>query len=139
MWRLADVAAGAFALVEPRARRGIVLVDGVTPHPACTAHRGDEARMRQILISLLGNGAKFAEVRNGEPDGGVVSAGVTAEPPGGMCQSGDGPWALVRVVDTGPGIAEEQREAIFEPFMQVGRRTATPWPLRGAGRPPAAD
>jgi signal transduction histidine kinase len=34
----------------------------------------------------------------------------------------DGRLALVRVVDTGAGIPAEKLEAIFEPFVQLGRR-----------------
>lgn len=64
--------------------------------------RGDEARLRQILINLLGNAVKFT-------DKGRVALTVT---PGET-------WRFV-VSDTGPGISAEDLGRIFEPFEQVG-------------------
>lgn len=72
--------------------------------------RGDEQRLRQVLLNLLSNGVKFT-------DQGWVSLGVSLPAKGRM---------RFEVRDSGIGIAEEQREAIFEPFRQEGdasRRT----------------
>jgi len=77
----------------------------------------DEARLRQILMNLVGNAVKFTE-RGG------IELGVMAEPTAG------GRWHLrLSVADTGPGIAPDEQRAIFEPFTQgsAGQRT------RGAG------
>ncbi len=124
--RLGDVVATALALVEPQARaRGLVLADEVSAQAAATSYQGDEARVRQVLVNLLGNAVKFAESKDGEPARVTVSAGTTAEPPGGVLLPGAGPWAYVRVEDTGPGIPEDQREIVFEPFVQVGGRHHT--------------
>ena len=75
---------------------------------------GDERRVRQILVNLLANAVKFT------PSGGTVTVEceTLTEPavaPGGM---GTGPWAFIRVVDSGPGIQPEQQELVFEPFVQ---------------------
>ncbi len=66
----------------------------------------DETRIQQIVTNLIGNAVKFT------PAGGEVRVSV----------SGDGLDALLRVADTGPGIAPELLPHIFEPFVQ-GERT----------------
>jgi PAS domain S-box-containing protein len=63
--------------------------------------RGDERRLRQILINLVGNAAKFTE--RGE----VVIEACAADGRLHFC-----------VCDTGPGVPPHLREAIFEPFRQ---------------------
>jgi signal transduction histidine kinase len=64
--------------------------------------RGDERRIAQVLMNLVGNAIKFTE--HGE-----VRIRITT--------SGDA--FLVAVSDTGPGIAPEQRQTIFEEFQQA--------------------
>ena len=75
---------------------------------------GDEDRARQILVHLLANAAKFT------PSGGSISVqvedGVTP-PPKARVQDAGG-WLSVCVTDTGVGIAPEQIESIFAPFVQ---------------------
>lgn len=77
---------------------------------------GDERRMRQILINLLGNAVKFTQ------QGGVTfKVGPVNVPE----RNGDAsPLCRLRflVQDTGVGIAPDQLEAIFEPFQQVSAR-----------------
>ena len=65
--------------------------------------RQDQARVQQILNNLLSNAIKFT------PEGGRVS----------IAAARDGQDFLVlRVVDTGVGIAEEDQQVIFEKFRQ---------------------
>lgn len=68
----------------------------------------DEVKVRQILVSLLGNACKFT--KNGR---------VTLD-----VSSGDGSEVLVRVQDTGIGMTPEQLARVFQPFTQ-GDGTAT--------------
>ena len=69
---------------------------------------GDEKKLRQMLINLLGNALKFTE--QGEV---VLSARLeNAE--------GDSPRAIFIVRDTGPGLSAEEQERIFEAFTQAG-------------------
>ena len=69
---------------------------------------GDERRIRQVVFNLLSNAVKFT------PEGGAV--GVSASRLNGEVR--------VSVSDTGPGVAPEDRERIFEEFQQtdVGTR-----------------
>ena len=70
---------------------------------------GDAVRLGQVFINLLNNAAKFT------PDGGRIA--VTVE-----CAEGlpDGSTeVLVRVRDSGIGIAAEWLDKVFDPFMQA--------------------
>ena len=67
----------------------------------------DEVKLRQVLGNLLGNAVKFTR------EGGVALR-VTASPPEGETCS-----LRFEVEDTGPGIAPEELEAIFDPFVQA--------------------
>lgn len=69
--------------------------------------RADAVRIRQVMINLLSNAAKFTE------EGLItisanVQIGVTREPE-----------IIVRVTDTGPGIALDDQKKLFQPFSQV--------------------
>ena len=79
--------------------------------------RGDEDKVRQILINLLSNAIKFTSA------GGHISVVCTAE---------DG-TLRVEVVDDGNGIPKDKLEAIFEPFVQVGRDFSSPQGGTGLG------
>jgi signal transduction histidine kinase len=126
------VVAAALALVEPQARqRGLELVQDLRTQAEGLSYWGDEGRVRQILVNLLANAVKFVQPRAGAPGRVTVSAGAATEPAADVALPGAGPWVYVRVEDTGPGIAQEQLDAIFEPFVQVGRRSNNP--VGGAG------
>jgi signal transduction histidine kinase/CheY-like chemotaxis protein len=69
----------------------------------------DPGRIRQILVNLIGNAVKFT-------DSGGIEVITEYRPPSGESSSG----ALVMTVaDTGIGVAEHFREAIFAPFTQA--------------------
>ncbi len=65
---------------------------------------GDELRLRQILINLVGNAIKFA------PRGGRVTLKIE--------EAADPSELLFHVIDNGPGIAAKDRESIFREFEQ---------------------
>ncbi len=67
--------------------------------------KGDESRMRQILINLVGNAVKFTET------GGVTIRFGT--------QSKNGQMLVIEVQDSGPGISEEDQKRLFNPFVQL--------------------
>ncbi len=93
--------AASFALPQARAKR--IELRTVPCDPAL-AVRADRARARQVVVNLLGNAVSYTP-----PDGRIV---LSAEP------AGDGAIAI-RVSDTGCGIAADQLERIFEPFVQL--------------------
>ncbi|HEX7240333.1 MAG TPA: ATP-binding protein, partial [Longimicrobiaceae bacterium] len=107
---------GALSLVQHQAgARGVELYDVVSGYAAEVPYWGDEERVRQILVNLLSNAVKFTG-----PGGRItVSAGTAATPPAGASLEGPGPWAYVRVEDTGQGIPPERLAAVFEPFVQA--------------------
>jgi GAF domain-containing protein/anti-sigma regulatory factor (Ser/Thr protein kinase) len=93
----------AMILVRERAsRRGITL--GQSVDERLGSIRGDERKVKQVLLNLLSNALKFT------PEGGRIDVSATIK---------DGA-AEVSVADTGVGIAPEDQEAVFEEFRQVG-------------------
>jgi len=111
--RIADVVGEALALIQPQAAKAGLDVENRVDEVCPFAFRGDLDRVRQVLANLLSNAVKFTDA------GGTVrvECGVD-EDPGSAHLSGDGPWAFVRVMDTGSGVPTGQEEAIFEPFVQ---------------------
>jgi signal transduction histidine kinase len=97
----------ALTLVRERAsRRGVTLQ--LTVGERVGAIRGDERKLKQVLLNLLSNAIKFT------PEGGRIEVGAARE---------DGA-VEVSVSDTGVGIAPEDLEAVFEEFRQVGASAA---------------
>jgi signal transduction histidine kinase/CheY-like chemotaxis protein len=70
---------------------------------------GDEVRIRQILLNLLGNAVKYT-------DRGFVKLSVTAEDPD---SAGKDFTLKIDVEDSGSGIKEEDLEKVFGEFIQV--------------------
>jgi signal transduction histidine kinase len=104
----------ALSIVQPvAAARGIRLSQHCAGDSSLVCV-GDEERIRQILVNLLTNALKFTE-RGGRVE---IDCGMTAHPDAEAMLSG-GPWVFIRVKDTGIGIAHDQLESIFEPFVQV--------------------
>jgi PAS domain S-box-containing protein len=68
--------------------------------------QADNIRIRQVLLNLVSNAAKFTE------EGHI---GVSAR----TIQRGTRNEVVIAVFDTGPGINQEDQERIFEPFSQV--------------------
>jgi signal transduction histidine kinase len=105
----------ALTLVRPQAEaRGVELIHEQQNEEG-VPFVGDEQRVRQILLNLLSNAVKFTD-RGGR----IVVSCETSERASPMAQvHGSGPWAFVRVKDTGIGVAPEQLVHIFDPFHQV--------------------
>jgi PAS domain S-box-containing protein len=112
---LLDSVQAALAMVEPQAReRGIEVLEESACAPD-TRYLGDEHRVRQILVNLLSNAVKFTE-----PGGRVrLRCRTEAAGPDGAPPDRGGSWVAVGVEDTGIGIAADQMERIFEPFVQL--------------------
>ena len=72
---------------------------------------GDRARIRQVLVNLLGNAVKFT------PQGGAITVITADRHADSTC------WGEVTVRDTGPGIPVAERRSVFEPYYR-GEGTA---------------
>jgi PAS domain S-box-containing protein len=95
-------------MMEVRAREKglLLLIDQTSEFPRYIV--GDEARLRQVLINLVGNAVKFTT------HGGVTVRLGTRQ---NHCAH-----LLIEVEDSGPGIAPEDQKRIFEPFVQLGEQ-----------------
>jgi signal transduction histidine kinase len=110
----ADVIEAAIAMIRPQAAtKGVQLNSKISGDPNIE-YVGDPQRVQQILTNLLSNAVKFT------PSGGTVSlsCGVETRP---EAATGDPEqkWACIAVEDTGVGIAHDDLERVFHPFVQV--------------------
>lgn len=104
------------AVVRPRADAKALqlLVQRDPGLPAAVV--GDAAKIKQVLINLLGNAVKFTER-------GQIELSVRQVLPGQV---------QFAVRDTGIGISERDQQRIFEPFQQAGA-AAQQWGQEGTG------
>lgn len=96
-----------------------------TRHAALPFVRADEVRFRQVLLNLLSNAVKFTPAAAAGEPAGRVSLRARVLPASGAPAAPDSHGFLrFEVVDTGIGIPEEKRDAVFELFVQgsAGRR-----------------
>lgn len=109
--RLMDVLRLALADLAPAAQQrdidlGLLAPDataGPPPDAACATVEGDAAALRVLLRNLLDNAVKYT------PLGGRVD--VSLQRRGGLL--------CLQVEDSGPGIAEAERERVFDRFYRV--------------------
>ncbi len=80
----------------------------------------DLTRVRQVLLNLLSNAAKFTER-------GTVSLEVETIVQGGA------PWLVFRVTDTGIGMSAEQTQKLFQAFSQADPSTTRKYGGTGLG------
>ncbi len=107
------------ALMQPMAQQRQLAFrrEDALPGPVCVS--GDEMRVRQILLNLLGNAVKFT-------DRGYVGLGAILDE--------DGNGVTFEVSDSGPGINAEQQRRLFHRFEQAdGPRTASRYGGSGLG------
>jgi signal transduction histidine kinase len=101
---VADILESVAHMIEPQAAaRGLTLI--VDDCPRDLAVWADKPKVDQILLNLLSNAVKF------------TSAGEVRL----SCRVDDERRVTIEVSDSGMGIAPDQIDRIFEPFVQVGR------------------
>jgi signal transduction histidine kinase len=110
---IGDAVDAALAIVRPSAAaKGVEVTSHVEAHGS-TAYFGDPHRVQQILMNLLSNAIKFT------PSGGQVTIRAESsmrELPGRGIEA---EWVALSVSDTGVGLADDDHERIFHPFVQV--------------------
>jgi PAS domain S-box-containing protein len=113
--------AKAAAVLAPQARdKGLALQTYVDPAIPQTL-RGDQYRLRQILLNLIGNAVKFTS------HGHVVVRAISAE------TSSRHERVRFEVQDTGIGIDEETLQKLFEPFVQADASSSRTYGGSGLG------
>jgi len=110
---LPDTVNAAVSSLESLAREKGLKLSTATP-PGLPQAIGDERRITQVVVNLVGNAIKFT-------DAGEVDVRVTLE----------ADQFAITVRDTGPGVAPEHRTRIFEEFQQAD--TSTTRPKGGSG------
>jgi signal transduction histidine kinase len=100
-YSIGDVVQNVVTAVEPLASEKKLALKVELPNDLPTAH-GDQRRLTQVLLNLVGNAIKFT-------DSGEVAIKVAA---------GEEAYTL-SVRDTGPGIAVADQSKIFEEFQQA--------------------
>lgn len=96
---------GALDTVRPTASKNRTVCQ-VNVSPGIGLINTDETRLRQCVLNLLSNAAKFTQK-------GVVA--LDARP----CRIGQSEGVAISVRDTGPGMSEEQLGRLFQPFTQI--------------------
>jgi PAS domain S-box-containing protein len=84
----------------------------ITCPPESGEMYSDSARVRQVLLNVLGNAAKFTE--HGRIDLHVTVSNATL-----MRAPGATPVVTFQISDTGIGMSPEQQERLFQEFVQV--------------------
>jgi signal transduction histidine kinase len=120
---IADVVATVTPLIEPQRAAKHIEFDVRLPenagHPPLYV-LADRDKLQQILLNLVSNALKFT------PAGGRVELALLPTP-------NEQNMAVLRVSDTGIGIPNDKLEAIFEPFVQIGRSLRNPGEGTGLG------
>ncbi len=100
---LEDVVNAVVPMIEPQAVAKSIRVERGSFADAVVT--GDQSKIEQILLNLMSNAVKFTE------SGGAISI---------RCEE-RGDCVELSVHDTGTGIPDAEIDAIFQPFVQVGR------------------
>jgi len=109
---IGEVAATVATLVEKRGNRLSVDVD-----PSLTTMRSDLTKLKQMLLNLLSNSAKFTE-------DGMLSLSV---------RSAEGKRIVFEVADTGVGMTPEQMAKLFQRYAQAEASTSKRFGGTGLG------
>ena len=108
-----DAVTEAEALVTPQMRaKGLGYSWSGAPRGLTV--RADREKLQQILLNLLSNAVKFTDARDGRPGRIEVSCAADGDDDAGS--------VLIKVRDTGEGIAPDKLDRVFEPFVQGDQR-----------------
>ena len=108
---------GCASLLQATADAKNVSLDIDVGADAPAGIRGDETRLRQILLNLLSNAIRFS------PTGGSVRVRVRGRPAG----------LWLAVIDSGPGVPPEKQGLLFQDYAQLDPLTAREFGGSGLG------
>ncbi|TLS74809.1 response regulator [Mariprofundus erugo] len=109
-------------MLRIKAEEKSILLHQQLPGDRCQLVLGDPARLRQVLINLVGNAIKFTG------KGGTISVALR------MQEASDGKVALTfAVTDSGIGIPADRLDAIFDKFTQADSSTSREFGGTGIG------
>ncbi len=100
------VIAEVISMLRVRSQEKGLRLEATWAGPIPEVMRTDPARLRQLLVNLIGNSIKFTETGAVE----VVSH---------LVMTAGRPQLEINVIDTGIGIPADKLEAIFDPFVQA--------------------
>lgn len=109
---------------------------------------GDRTKIKQIILNLLSNAAKFTEKgivtlkvmrsnpietthKNGQSHS--ISQQPEIEQNGNQAEDGQDSWVIFSVLDTGIGMTPEQVNKVFDPFVQADNSTSRKYGGTGLG------
>jgi PAS domain S-box-containing protein len=113
---ISSIFESVIALVEPQALARSVALKSESSKPDLTV-MADRSKVDQIVLNLLSNAIKFTGT------GGTIT----------LSTAFTDHTASILVVDTGRGIPVDKLEAIFEPFVQLGRSLSSAHEGTGLG------
>ncbi len=114
---LCDLASNVKTIFEPSCIQKKIHFDFDPSFPSSTQFVGDEIRIKQILINIIGNAIKFT-------DTGTVRFSISTQQPAGV---------TFVVADTGIGIPESKMERLYEKFDQGDPLLSRRFPGTGLG------
>ncbi len=119
---LADLVENVTELLAPRAHaKGIEIASRIDPR-VCLPIMGDDNRLRQILLNLVGNAIKFTDHGGVRIEVTMIAGKVTADEGSQdlVIMSGSLPDRIeVSISDTGIGMKESELDRIFDQFKQA--------------------
>jgi CheY-like chemotaxis protein/nitrogen-specific signal transduction histidine kinase len=104
-----DLTEGCIAFISPMATERALSLRVVTAHDAPRQIVADSARLRQVILNLLGNAVKYTDT------GSVELRVLAGASPGGL---------RVEIADTGRGIDEVSRHRLFQDFERLESATS---------------
>ena len=103
---ISEVLDGIHTLVEPQIKSKRQVYKYENSGEGCTVV-GDQEKIQQVVLNLLTNASKFTK------EGGTIEL---------SCSSGVGN-VRITVTDSGRGIESDKLDTIFDPFVQVDRKS----------------
>ncbi len=107
---VAELISQSMLLLEPELRKRSIDSKLDPEYPADTVVIGDRSQLQQALLNILWNAIQAM------PDGGQLRMSIV-EGQAHTARAEAGPAVVIRIADSGEGIAPENRARVFDPFF----------------------